>query len=527
MPSGTGWQSAPYITVYSGQTLIAGAEPSLPSQRPSLVIVTAYFKEEGNDTGAFRPRILIRNSSNQALADFYFDFYFRTEGGKLPILNPYFPDLPLPRLDALGNGNYRIRFDYTGYTLPPQSDLPDAAGSVFMLHYSDWSKWDRSNDCSFMSTNGNFEPDEGILIYDHAGNLLWGNKCAMGNVDTSSQGPTDTTSGFHMAPPVIAVQPRDTDINAGSECRFQVQATGEGTLQYQWRHNGVDIPGANNPVLDLSLIVAGMDGDGYSCAVSNAGGTTVSRTAILSVESIEGPIFINSQPSNDTVPLGGDATFSVGTGNSDGAEYQWYHGIAPIPGATSATLVVHGILAQDSAQGYWVRITSGSQQLDSRQAKLVIGLGRPTNQRLTISGRFSTDGAGSWPSDTSVDLLVRIYALPTGGDALWGEEIQGVPIQQGRWELDLGRGNAGATLAEVVSTHQGLYAEISFAGMIPATFGTRIPLTAEPYAYQAGLRMLSGSGAPTQAAPVGVFYLNQDDRRLWQRESTGWRKLDP
>jgi hypothetical protein len=39
--------------------------------------------------------------------------------------------------------------------------------------------------------------------------------------------------------------------------------------------------------------------------------------------------------------------------------------------------------------------------------------------------------------------------------------------------------------------------------------------------------MLSGSGIPTQAAPVGVFYLNQDDRRLWQHESTGWRKLDP
>jgi hypothetical protein len=521
LPTGSGWQSAPYITVHSGGTPIAGAEPSMPEARPSLVAVKAYFKEEGSQSNTFLPRVVISNISKQALSDFYFDFYIKTENGKLPILNPYYPDTPLPRLDALGNGSYRLRYDYTGRTLPPYTDLPDAAGSVFMLHYADWSDWDRTNDCSYIETSGSFLPDEGILVYEHSGKRLWGDTCELGNMDES----TDTTSGFQMYPPVILVQPRDTTVAAGSSCSFEVRASGEGTLQYQWRYNGVDIPGATSATLEISLVDASMDGSGYSCVVSNEGGRTVSNIAILGVKVSTSSIYVVTQPVNDTVALGGDGSFSVVASSTDGVQYQWYHGSEPISGATSSTLSVRNVRSTDSVDGYWVQVRLGSLVVDSKQAKLVIGLGRPSSVRMTVSGTFTT-ASGTSPNDTAVDLLVRIYATPTGGTALWGQEILNVPVTSGKWELDLGKGKSGQELVAIAATHQGLYAAISFAGSIPSTFGTRIPLTSVPFAYQSGLRMLSGSGVPTQSAPVGMFYLNQDDLRLWRRESTGWRKLD-
>lgn len=523
LPNGSGWQNAPNITVYSNGLLIAGAEPNMPAARPNYVVVKALFKEEGNQSNAFRPRVIISNTSKQALSDFYFDFYFQTENGKLPVLSPYDPDAPKPRLDALGGGHYRLRYDYAGHTLPPYTDLPYAAGSVFMLNYSDWSNWDRSNDCSYIAVTGsNFLPDEGILIYDHQGKRLWGDTCEAGNTDA---GNTDTISA-QISAPVIVVQPRDTTIMAGSSCSFEVRATGEGTLAYQWRHNGVDITGATTAILSISLVGTSMDGDGYSCVVSNEAGRTVSRVAILSVKASTSALYIIEQPVNDTVPLGGNATFSVSVSNPDNVLYQWYHGSEVISGATSSTLVVRNVRASDSADSYWVRIKLGTQVVTSKQVRLIIGLGNPPSVRLTVAGKFTTS-SGTFPSDTTVDLLVRIYAQPTGGTALWGDEILGVPITNGAWEVDLGKGRSGQELQEIAATHQGLYAAISFAGSIPSTFESRIPLTTVPFAFQSGLRMLSGSGVPTQAAPVGVFYLNQDDQRLWRRESTGWRKLDP
>lgn len=525
LPTGSGWQTAPYITVYSGGTLIAGTEPAMPSERPNYVVVKALFKEEGSQSNAFRPRIVVSNTSKQALSDFYFDFYFKTENGKLPVLNPYYPDTPKPRLDALGSGSYRLRYDYSGYTLPPYTDLPDAAGSVFMLHYADWSDWDRTNDCSYMKTSDSFLADEGILVYDHAGNRLWGDTCEVSGSDTSS-GSSDTSSGFQLAAPVIVVQPRDTAVAAGSSCTFEVRATGEGTLSYQWRHNGVDITGATSATLSVTLITSSMDGDGYSCVVSNEGGRTVSNVAILSVKASTSALYVVVHPVDDTVPLGGTATFSVTSTDAECATYQWYRGLDPISGATSSTLNLSNVRASDSTQVYWVQIRCGTQVVSSQAAHLVVGLGNPPAVRLTLAGKFTTS-SGAVPSDTLIDMMVRVYGLPTGGTALWGEEIFNVPVVGGQWELDLGRGASGQELQRIAVLHQGLYAAITMMGTIPSTFATRIPLTTVPFAFQSGLRMLSGSGAPTQAAPVGVFYLNQDDIRLWRKDSTGWRKLDP
>ncbi len=86
-----------------------------------------------------------------------------------------------------------------------------------------------------------------------------------------------------LEPPAIAQQPVDATAAAGGGAELSVAATGSGPFVYQWRLDGVDIPGANADTLSIpcaQLFHAGT----YTVAVSNADGTTVSASATITVE---------------------------------------------------------------------------------------------------------------------------------------------------------------------------------------------------------------------------------------------------
>jgi len=68
----------------------------------------------------------------------------------------------------------------------------------------------------------------------------------------------------------------------GSTVFFRVEAIGALPLYYQWRRNGVDLPGQTNAVLQLTSLVAGNTGD-YSIIVSNGLGVATIPSATLQV----------------------------------------------------------------------------------------------------------------------------------------------------------------------------------------------------------------------------------------------------
>ena len=101
---------------------------------------------------------------------------------------------------------------------------------------------------------------------------------------TSSQQPTlviGYTVPVTATPPVIGVQPQSQTGYGGETVRLSVSATGDGTLAYQWTHNGVDLTTGTLASLSLPKFQAADAGD-YTVKVSNAGGSVTSRTAILS-----------------------------------------------------------------------------------------------------------------------------------------------------------------------------------------------------------------------------------------------------
>ncbi len=82
--------------------------------------------------------------------------------------------------------------------------------------------------------------------------------------------------------PVITAQPAPRSATAGEAVSFAVAANGTPALGYQWRRDGVAIPGANAPTLVLSSVKVA-DAGSYSVVVSNVAGSTASAPAALTV----------------------------------------------------------------------------------------------------------------------------------------------------------------------------------------------------------------------------------------------------
>lgn len=93
------------------------------------------------------------------------------------------------------------------------------------------------------------------------------------------------TSG---APPVIVTQPKSARVAVGKSVSFTVVAQGPGTITYQWKKDGLDIPGATQPTLTIDPVQT-TDAGNYEVLVKNEFGQVLSDRAKLSVLRPGGP----------------------------------------------------------------------------------------------------------------------------------------------------------------------------------------------------------------------------------------------
>ena len=96
-----------------------------------------------------------------------------------------------------------------------------------------------------------------------------------------------------LDPPAITQQPVEQQFALGGSATFSVIATGTAPLGYQWRKNGVLIPGATAASLALDNIAV-TDIGVYSVVVSNVAGTVTSQTATLSANELAPDITWNT-----------------------------------------------------------------------------------------------------------------------------------------------------------------------------------------------------------------------------------------
>ncbi len=172
-------------------------------------------------------------------------------------------------------------------------------------------------------------------------------------ITATATDPDGNTSEFSVpvlagGAPVIIEPPQSAQSTVGGMVMFCVDATGGQPLRYQWRHNGVNIPGAT----DVCLIIpsaALSDGGSYSVVVLNDYGAVVSSATTLALQ-----FTVLSAGDNfvDRVPLSKDSGTTSGNNftatrepgeptpaGKTGGKSVWYTWRAPAMGiATFVTL---------------------------------------------------------------------------------------------------------------------------------------------------------------------------------------------
>ena len=153
----------------------------------------------------------------------------------------------------------------------------------------------------------------------------------------------DQVSYTPTGPPVITAQPQGLYLNQGQSATFSVAATGKAPLAYQWRFNGVDIPGATATAFTRSSAQL-TDAGTYCVFITNTVGSVISSNATLRVNTA--PVADASATRTVLVsPNGVDATAVLDgsrCSDCDGnpLQYQWLCAGSPAPLATSAVAVV-------------------------------------------------------------------------------------------------------------------------------------------------------------------------------------------
>lgn len=168
-------------------------------------------------------------------------------------------------------------------------------------------------------------------------------------------------------PPTIIVQPVTQSVIAGNSVFFSVTAVGDPTLVYQWKRNGVNLPGQT--LASLTILNAQDANEGaYSVVVSNPFGTVTSVAANLTVNN---PPTVTGQPGPQDVIQGTPSSFTVAVGGDGPCTFQWRKNGVGIPGAVSATFAIASSQRADAAN-YSVVISCPFGTVTSLAAPLIV-----------------------------------------------------------------------------------------------------------------------------------------------------------
>ncbi len=115
------------------------------------------------------------------------------------------------------------------------------------------------------------------------------------------------------AAPNITQHPISISVSVGQPATFSVAASGATPHSYQWRRDGVDIPGANFASYTIPSTTLADSGARFRCTVSNSLGTATSNEATLTVTVNQPPVATISTPAEGTLYSGGQTISYSGT----------------------------------------------------------------------------------------------------------------------------------------------------------------------------------------------------------------------
>ena len=105
-------------------------------------------------------------------------------------------------------------------------------------------------------------------------------------IETNSEPDNEPANNVPLA---ISNEPSDLVVTEGNDAEFFVEATGSGTLRYQWSVNGTAITGATSSSFSLGAVTLAENGNVYLVEVSDEVSNVLSASATLTVNMNESP----------------------------------------------------------------------------------------------------------------------------------------------------------------------------------------------------------------------------------------------
>ncbi len=264
--------------------------------------------------------------------------------------------------------------------------------------------------------------------------------------------------------PFIQTHPVSQSIASGSGLSISVTAAGFPSPTYQWRKNGVSIPGA--VASTLSLVSAALaDAGSYSCLITNVAGSVTSSAATLTVYP-ETNLVIRTQPASQGINLGNSVTFSVLATSIEPIGYQWRKNGISISGATSSSYTIPAVSSTDAAN-YTCIVSDPDELLLTTAATLTVQI---------------APAITSQPSSLTVNQ---------NASAAFSITATGTPAPTYQWQLNgsdvSGATSASYTIASTQAANAGSYTCVvtNAAGSVTssaATLTVQIPpaITSQP-----------------------------------------------
>lgn len=171
-------------------------------------------------------------------------------------------------------------------------------------------------------------------------------------------------------PPTITARPSDAIVTELETAAFAVLASSLVSVSFQWRKDGVDIPGATASGYMTPPTTLADDCALFTCVVTNAGGSVTSNAAVLWVNMA--PPMIVTQPVDQTTYENETATFTVVATGSAPLAYQWRRDGVNVPGATSASYVTPAATPADDGAVFTCVVTNARGSVTSFPATLTV-----------------------------------------------------------------------------------------------------------------------------------------------------------
>ena len=171
-----------------------------------------------------------------------------------------------------------------------------------------------------------------------------------------------------LVPAAIIVQPQSQTVRAGTNVTLSVTATSSTTISYQWRRNGLNLPGANSSTLVLNNVSDANNGD-YSVVLTDAVGPLTSAPATLWVVYV--PVILQ-QPQNMTAVVGDNVTFTVQVTGTTPMGFRWRRESSTFVAQGQAALTIPNVQLNNAGKFSVVITNAANLSVTSSNAVLTV-----------------------------------------------------------------------------------------------------------------------------------------------------------